>query len=132
MSKKQKVQSEGSKMSLLQKMQALLASRKYKKFMAQLYGWGAAVVILGALFKINHFPGANIMLILGMGTEAIIFTFSSFEPLHPEYHWEQIYPELIDVEEVDEQGAKATGKRGGTRINELVTQKLEELFLQAN
>jgi gliding motility-associated protein GldL len=133
MSKKQSnVQSTGAKVPILQQLQALLASKKYKKFMAQLYGWGAAVVILGALFKINHFPGANIMLILGMGTEAIIFTFSSFEPLHPEYHWEHIYPELVDAEEVGAHQAKAAGKRGGTQINELVTQKLEELFLQAN
>ena len=51
----------------------------YKRFMGILYGWGASIVILGALFKINHYPGANIMLILGMGTEAIIFFFSAFD-----------------------------------------------------
>ena len=53
----------------------IVRSKGYKMFMAKLYGIGAAVVILGALFKILHLPGANEMLILGMGTEAVIFTF---------------------------------------------------------
>jgi gliding motility-associated protein GldL len=138
MSKKQlkerEAQSVSEKKSILKRFQALLASKRYKKFMAQLYGWGAAVVILGALFKINHFPGANIMLILGMGTEAVIFTFSSFEPLHPDYHWEHIYPELVEVGEVDIDAHEAPAARNhsGVQVNELVVQKLEELFLQAN
>ena len=62
MSKKQpkekEMQSVNENKSIVKRLQILLASKKYKKFMAQLYGWGAAVVILGALFKINHFPGA--------------------------------------------------------------------------
>ena len=66
----------------------------YKKFMAMLYGWGASVVIIGALFKILHWPGANIMLMIGMGTEAIIFFFSAFERPHPEYDWDWVYPAL--------------------------------------
>ena len=138
MSKKQpkekEMQSVNENKSIVKRLQILLASKKYKKFMAQLYGWGAAVVILGALFKINHFPGANIMLILGMGTEAIIFTFSSFEPLHPEYHWEHIYPELVETGEVDVDSHKAAtaGSHGRAKVNELVIQKIEEMFLQAN
>ena len=51
----------------------------FKNFMAKLYGWGAAVVILGALFKILHLPGADLMLIIGLGTEAVIFFLSAFE-----------------------------------------------------
>ena len=57
----------------------LVRSNTYKNIMAKLYGWGAAVVIFGALFKILHLPGANIMLIIGMGTEVAIFFFSAFE-----------------------------------------------------
>ncbi len=136
MSKKQTVENaeeQGQKKSFGQKLQALLASKQYKKFMAQLYGWGAAVVILGALFKINHFPGANIMLILGMGTEAIIFIFSSFEPLHKDYHWEVVYPELDDEEHGELTAKGGRPRSGGSgQVNEMVTQKLEELFLQAN
>ena len=67
-------------------IERLVRTNGYKNFMAKLYGWGAAVVILGALFKILHWPGANIMLMVGMFTETIIFFFSAFEPLHVEYN----------------------------------------------
>ncbi|MDR1023821.1 MAG: gliding motility protein GldL [Prevotellaceae bacterium] len=70
-------------------------SKGWKLFMAKLYGLGAAVVIVGALFKLEHFPGASIMLIVGMSVEAFIFICSAFEPLpHPEPQWELVYPEL--------------------------------------
>lgn len=72
----------------------IVRSKGYKNFMAKLYGWGAALVILGALFKITHYPGADYMLLIGMGTEALIFFFSAFEPLHVEYNWALVYPEL--------------------------------------
>ena len=54
-------------------------SKQWKNFMAKLYGWGAAIVIIGALFKIQHWEGASLMLILGLGTEAFIFFMSAFE-----------------------------------------------------
>jgi gliding motility-associated protein GldL len=69
-------------------------SKKWKKFMAKLYGFGAAVVIVGALFKIQHWPGASEMLIIGLSTEAVIFMFSAFEPIHEDPKWELVYPEL--------------------------------------
>ena len=75
--------------------------------MAKLYGWGASVVILGALFKINHYPYANEMLIVGLGTEALIFFFSAFEPLHTEPEWSLVYPQL------------ATGEDSKTAVAEL-------------
>ncbi len=65
--------------------------------MAKLYGIGAAVVILGALFKIQHWTGADEMLIVGLGTEAIIFFFSAFEKPHAEYDWSLVYPELAGM-----------------------------------
>jgi hypothetical protein len=74
-----------------------LETKKGKNFMAKLYGIGAAVVILGALFKIQHWTGADEMLILGLGTEAIIFFFSAFEKPHAEYDWSLIYPELAGM-----------------------------------
>ncbi len=73
-------------------------SKKWKNFMAKLYGLGAAVVILGALFKIQHWPGAGPMLIVGLGTEAIIFIFSAFEPPHEDPDWALVYPELATGE----------------------------------
>jgi gliding motility-associated protein GldL len=52
-----------------------------KKVMNMAYGLGAAVVIIGALFKLMHWPGASAMLIAGLGTEAFIFALSAFEPV---------------------------------------------------
>jgi gliding motility-associated protein GldL len=74
-----------------------LESKKGKNFMAKLYGIGAAVVILGALFKIQHWTFADEMLIVGLGTEAIIFFFSAFEKPHAEYDWSLVYPELAGM-----------------------------------
>ena len=69
-------------------------SRRYRNFMAKVYGLGASVVLIGALFKINHYPGADFMLIIGLGTEALIFFFSAFEPPFTEPDWSLVYPEL--------------------------------------
>ena len=79
----------------------LVRTKGWKNFMAKLYGWGASVVILGALFKILHLPGANIMLMLGMCTESIIFFFSAFEPTHVEFNWALVYPELATGEDIE-------------------------------
>lgn len=58
------------------------------------YGVGASIVIIGALFKILHLPGAEEMLMVGMGAEAFLFALGAFEPPHKEYDWSVIYPEL--------------------------------------
>lgn len=77
----------------------IVQSKAYKNFMSKLYGWGAAVVIVGALFKINHWPGGEIMLIIGMGTEVVIFFMSAFEPPHKEFDWSLVYPEFAFMNE---------------------------------
>ncbi len=77
----------------------IVRSKGFKNMMAKLYGLGAAVVILGALFKINHYPGADEMLIVGLVTEAVIFFFSAFEPPHVEPDWSLVYPELAGMYE---------------------------------
>lgn len=71
-----------------------LGGKAWKQFMAKLYGIGAAIVIIGALFKIQHWPFAGEMLTVGLGTEALIFFFSAFEPVHEEIDWSLVYPEL--------------------------------------
>ena len=78
-------------------MKNLVRSKKFRNFMSKLYGWGASVVIMGALFKIQHYPGAGIMLCIGLGTEALIFFFSAFEPPHVEPDWSLVYPELAGM-----------------------------------
>jgi len=109
-------------------LNTLVRSKGYKNFMAKLYGIGAAVVILGALFKILHLHGADIMLIMGMGTEAIIFTFSAFEPLHVEYNWSLVYPELaLGLEEE----SKPKKEKKKALPNETVTQQLDRMLEEA-
>ncbi|MEE4177456.1 MAG: gliding motility protein GldL [Bacteroides sp.] len=76
-------------------------TKAWKVFMSRLYGWGASIVILGALFKIQHYPFAGAMLIVGMVTEAIVFFFSAFEPIHEEPDWSLVYPELAGLEDVE-------------------------------
>jgi len=80
---------------------------KFKLFMSRLYGWGASLVILGALFKIEHYPGASIMLAVGLGTEAIIFFFSAFETPKEEPDWSLVYPELAYMKDPDKIGTPA-------------------------
>lgn len=96
----------------------LVRSKGYKNFMAKLYGIGASVVILGAMCKILHWPGANIMIVAGMTTEAIIFLFSAFEPLHVEYNWALVYPELAVGDEEQDQ-PKDKKKLSGTPTQQL-------------
>ena len=95
----------------MSKIDQLVRSKGYKNFMAKLYGWGASVVILGALFKILHLPGANIMLILGMGIESVIFFFSAFEPLHVEYNWALVYPELATGSDIELEESEKKSRR---------------------
>ena len=80
----------------LKKMQE---SPKYPIVMGYIYGWGASVVLIGALFKIQHWPGATAMLIVGLSTEALIFFTSSFEPPHKTPDWSLVYPELAGMDE---------------------------------
>ncbi|MEO0038192.1 MAG: Gliding motility transrane protein GldL [Bacteroidota bacterium] len=65
-----------------------------KRVMEFTYGMGAAVVIVGALFKIQHWPGASQFLIIGLLTEAFIFALSAFETSADEIDWSLVYPEL--------------------------------------
>ena len=74
-------------------------SKFYKWIMPYLYRWGASLVIAGALFKILHWQFANEMLIVGMGTEALIFFMSAFENAPPQYKWERAYPGILDAGE---------------------------------
>ncbi|MBQ9473480.1 MAG: gliding motility protein GldL [Bacteroidales bacterium] len=83
--------------------------------MSKLYGWGAAVVIIGALFKINHWPGGTLMLIIGMGTETVIFFLSAFEPPHVEWDWSLAYPELAGMP-VEGEGEGEGGEQGDTTV----------------
>jgi gliding motility-associated protein GldL len=111
-------------------------TKKWKLFMAKLYGIGAAVVILGALFKIMHWPGSGPMLVVGLSVEAVIFFFSAFEPLHEDPKWELVYPELALAHDeefdlhayIDEKGDSgvAGGGEKGLSVSEQFDNLLEE------
>jgi gliding motility-associated protein GldL len=96
----------------------LVQSSGWKNFIAKLYGLGASVVIIGALFKIQHWPLAGTMLTIGLLTEAVIFFFSAFEPLHEEIDWSLVYPELAGIPEDESPELAAHGGKhhGGGAI----------------
>ena len=68
-----------SKHNFVYRMQKWMDSVPGQTFLNYAYSWGAAIVILGTLFKLTHLPGANIMLFLGMGTEVVVFFLSAFD-----------------------------------------------------
>lgn len=117
-------------------------TKKWKLFMAKLYGIGAAVVIIGALFKIMHWKGADLALIAGLSTEAVIFFFSAFEPLHEDPKWELVYPELAlahdesfdlhaYLDEKGESGLTHGGGGGGGGSVTGITEKFDSLLEEA-
>ncbi|WP_396602089.1 gliding motility protein GldL [Algibacter sp. R77976] len=103
-------------------------SKASKKFMNMAYGLGAAIVIVGALFKIIHFQigplTGNVMLTIGLVTEAIIFALSAFEPVDDELDWSLVYPELAGGQQT-KKGAANEDAQG------LLSQKLDNLLKEA-
>ena len=94
-------------------------SKSWKNFMKYVYGWGAAVVIVGALFKLQHYPGSGPMLVLGLGTEAIIFFLSAFDPTHEDPDWSLVYPELAEDYSGGTRGVPGEGGSGLSSTQEL-------------
>ncbi|MDQ3535511.1 MAG: gliding motility protein GldL [Bacteroidota bacterium] len=98
----------------------------YSKLMPKIYGIGASIVIVGALFKIEHYPFASLLLGVGLGVEAIIFFLSAFEPKGNEPDWSKVYPELAD----DYDGPVATKRITDNQENGL-TKKLDHMLESA-
>ena len=102
-------------------------SRAFKKFMTMSYGFGASIVIVGALFKIIHFEigplTGNVMLTLGLVTEAIVFAISAFEPVDDDLDWSLVYPELS--------GGQANKKDEPKDAQGMLSKKLDELLKDA-
>lgn len=97
----------------------------FKTIMPKVYGIGAAVVIVGAMFKIQHWTGADEMLILGLSTEAVIFFLSAFEPPHHEVDWSKVYPELGEDYEATVSTPRISNKPG-TSISAQLDASLEK------
>lgn len=104
----------------------LVQSSGWKNFMSKLYGLGASIVIVGALFKIQHWALAGTMLTVGLMTEAVIFFFSAFEPLHEEVDWTLVYPELAGMQDDEELDQIPTSVRGSSSALEKFDALLEQ------
>ncbi len=104
-------------------------SRASKKFMNMAYGLGASVVIIGALFKIIHFEigplTGNVMLAIGLITEAVIFAISAFEPVDDDLDWSLVYPELAGGKSMNIKKDQPKDAEG------LLSKKLDELLKDA-
>lgn len=101
-------------------------AKSSKKIMNMVYGLGAAVVILGALFKIMHWPLGNEMLIIGLVTEALVFTISAFEKVDADLDWSLVYPELAGGDARKKEAKKEAGEAQG-----MLSQKLDNLLKEA-
>ena len=98
-----------------------------KRIKNLIIGLGAAVVLIGALFKLQHWAGASQFLIVGMTTEAFIFALLGILPPHKDYYWEKMYPELniAPTEEELERSAVTNGKAS-------VTEQLDTMLVENN
>jgi gliding motility-associated protein GldL len=96
----------------------------YGDIMPKIYGIGAAVVILGAMFKILDWQGASLMIGVGLTTEAAIFFLSAFEPKHEEVDWSKVYPELAGEDPSERKSTKKEPK-------ENLSQKFDEMLSNA-
>ena len=95
-------------------IEKFLSGDSGKRFFNFAYSIGAAIVIWGALFKILHLPGGNVMLSIGMGVEVVMFILTAFDRPAKEYHWEEVFPLLASKDPEDRPDFK---NGGGIVIN---------------
>ena len=108
----------------------LTQTKGYKVFMGYVYGWGATVVMVGALFKIQHYPGASVMLIVGLMTEAVIFFLSAFEPPHEQVDWSLVYPELAGIDK-DMDSINVEDKKAAVKSKKSALEKFDAMIENA-
>ena len=107
-----------SKFSLIARLQHWMDSVPGQTFMNYAYSWGAAVVILGTLFKLTHIPGANLMLFIGMGTEVFVFFISGFDRPFDAKADSELAEEFVSLEEAEalKAAAQAAAAAGGQTV----------------
>ena len=115
--------------------QFLYGTVKGKTIVNYMMSLGASVVIVGALFKIQHYPGASVMLVIGLLTEAFLFAIGAIEPQHLPTDWSKVYPELAHGEEEDEEVAPKKAKKELMEFDDddelPITQQLDNLLEEA-
>lgn len=82
-------------------VERFLSGESGQRFFNFAYSIGAAIVIWGALFKILHLPGGNLLLCIGMGTEVLMFILTAFDRPARQYHWEEVFP-VLDTHDADD------------------------------
>jgi gliding motility-associated protein GldL len=102
------------------------------KIMNMVYGLGASVVILGALFKIMHWNFGNEMLIIGLITEAIVFAVSAFEPVDDDLDWALVYPELAGGQAAERQALIEENQETEASLSKKLDDMLREAKIDAN
>lgn len=126
-------------MAKKKKKKSFINSQAFNEVIGRLYGFGASVVILGALFKIQHYPGANYMLPIGLGMEVLVFFITGIQKPHIEPDWSRVYPEFIEFYHTEEEaeqlreegrlpekgsktrfGGGSGGGDGGTALDQLM------------
>ncbi len=100
-------------------------SKNRKKLFNYAYGIGAAIVILGALFKIQHWPYGGLMLTIGMAVEAMVFFISAFDSVEEDLDWSLVYPELTTGQKRDKDRMQAR------EAQSMLSKKLDELLKDA-
>ena len=96
MAKSEKTTASAKKMGAWEKFMLWYESYQGKRVVGVVYSVGASVVIIGALFKIMHWPGASAVLIAGMCTEAFLFVIGALDKPHPEFNWSNVFPQLLE------------------------------------
>ena len=94
--KAEKATEGAKKMGAWAKFMHWYESYQGKRIVGVVYSIGASVVIVGALFKIMHWPGASIVLVSGMITEAFLFVIGALDKPHPEFNWSNVFPQLLE------------------------------------
>lgn len=96
-------------------IERFLSGDSGQRFFNFAYSIGAAIVIWGALFKILHLPGGNLLLCIGMGTEVLMFILTAFDRPSRDYHWEEVFP-VLDSRNPEDRPDFAAGEGGGTVV----------------
>lgn len=117
-----------SKINIVTRLQHWMDSVPGQTFLNYAYSWGASIVILGALFKLTHLPGGNLMLFLGMGTEAVVFFLAAFDrPFDKNEIGKALPDELETDEEIEKAEAVAEGIFVGESVPETIQAEQQEL-----
>ena len=87
------------------RLEKFLQTERGKRFINFAYSIGAAIVILGAMFKLLHFPFGNELLFIGMITEVIVFTLSAFDTPIKDYNWDKVFPALTSTNDFEQSEA---------------------------